>query len=419
AYDLVSFDPKLENIINHFLSNTVVVKNIDDAVSLSNKIKGYRIISLNLDLINTWGSMVAGINKSRKSNVNILNRSKKVNEIKTRINKLRNERNDLLESYDKLSENLKDKEIQKESEEDTLNKTKEKLLDSSKVYDRKNYQKQNLIQRIDELNESLKDSNEEESFNDIEKIKIKLSNVRSEKNILTNKANENKQFVNEISNEIFKNKNSIEINTRDLNILENRIGEDQNSLLNLRENIKFNQNMKKSLDYSIENLEKEIILCEKKVEDLKNQLKIDEDKKIEISQLIDEKKKSNHELLSKSKSIENDLNEYSMKIVKFNYKLEAMSKDLKNLEDEIRPFISKPLDKLKENNYKDLDKSIKKEDLFSLQKKLSQVGFFDENSKEYFDKAYKEFEFLDKQKIDLEEAKKDIEKMIKKLEDEM
>lgn len=26
AYDLVSFDSKLENIINHFLSNTVVVK---------------------------------------------------------------------------------------------------------------------------------------------------------------------------------------------------------------------------------------------------------------------------------------------------------------------------------------------------------------------------------------------------------
>ena len=419
AYDLVSFNPKLENIINHFLSNTVVVKNIDDAVSLSNKIRGYRIISLNLDLINTWGSMVAGVNKSRKSNINILNRNKKVNEIKTRINKLRNEKKELLDSYNNLNESLKDKKIQKEREEETLNKTKEKFLDSSKIYDRKNYQKQSLIQRIDELSESLKESKEEESFNDIEKIKIKLSNVRSEKNILNDKADENKNLVNEISNELFKNKNNIEISTRDLNILKNRISEDENSLLNLNENIKFNQKMKKSLYYSIENLQREINLCEKKLEDLKNQLKIDEDKKLEISQLIDEKKKSNHELLSKAKKIENDLNEYSMKIVKFNYKLEAMSKDLKNLEDEIRPFISKPLDKLKENNYKDLDQNIKKEDLFSLQKKLSQVGFFDENSKENFDKAYKEFEFLDKQKVDLEEAKKDIEKMIKKLEDDM
>lgn len=419
AYDLVSFDSKLENIINHFLSNTVVVKNIDDAVSLSNKIKGYRIISLNLDLINTWGSMVAGVNKARKSNINILNRNKKINEIKSRINKLRNERNDLLENYNSLNIKLEENQRLRQKKEDELVEANGNLIDIRSIFDKKNYQKQSLIQRIDELKESLNESKEEENFKDIEKIKLKLSNVKKEDEILKEKSIENSKLINDLSNEIFKNKNSIEINTRDLNILENRISEDENSLLNLKQNIEFNQKMKKSLEESLINLEKEISACENKVLDTKEKVKEDEENKIKISMEIDEKKNSNHKLLSLSKNIENELNEYSMKIVKFNYKLEAISKDLKNLEDEIRPFISKSLEDLKENNYANSSKQIKKEELFNLQKKLTQVGFFDENSKEDFEKAYKEFEFLDKQKIDLEKSKKDIEKMIKKLEEDM
>lgn len=419
AYDLVSYDSKLENIINHFLSNTVVVKNIDDAVSLSNKIKGYRIISLNLDLINTWGSMVAGVNKARKSNINILNRNKKINEIKSRINKLRNERNDLLENYNSLNIKLEENQRLRQTKGDELVEANENLIDIRSIFDKKNYQKQSLIQRIDELKESLNESKEEENFKDIEKIKLKLSNVKKEDEILKEKSIENSKLINDLSNEIFKNKNSIEINTRDLNILENRISEDENSLLNLKQNIEFNQKMKKSLEENLVNLEKEISACENKVVDTKEKVKEDEKNKIKISMEIDEKKNSNHKLLSLSKNIENELNEYSMKIVKFNYKLEAISKDLKNLEDEIRPFISKSLEDLKENNYENSSKQIKKEELFNLQKKLTQVGFFDENSKEDFEKAYKEFEFLDKQKIDLEKSKKDIEKMIKKLEEDM
>lgn len=419
AYDLVSYDDKLENIVNHFLSNTVVVKNIDDAISLSNKIKGYRIISLQLDLINTWGSMVAGVNKSRKSNINILNRNKKINEIKKRIVSLRNERNNLLDSFNNI-----DSEIEKNNK--FLNENKqisfelnEKLSSINILVERKKYQIETLSKRYLELKESLNESLEDEDFKDIEKIKSDLEVVRNKVNNLNEEINIKNNLINDLSNEIFKNNNSIEINKRDLNILENKINEDQNSLVNLEENIKLNQKLKSSLEKTLEDLEEDINFSKNKIKSSKDNLQKLKENKLEVSKEIEYKKKSNHELLSLSKKIENDLNEYSMKIVKFNYKLEAISKDLKNLEDEIRPFISKPLEKLKENRYNDKDFSVKKEDLFYLQKKLGNVGFFDENSKENYKKVNDEFEFLDRQKVDLEESKKDIEKMIKKLEDEM
>ncbi len=124
----------------------------------------------------------------------------------------------------------------------------------------------------------MNESKEEENFKDIEKIKLKLSNVKKEDEILKEKSIENSKLINDLSNEIFKNKNSIEINTRDLNILENRISEDENSLLRLKQNIEFNQKMKKSLEESLINLEKEISACENKVFDTKEKLKEDEEK---------------------------------------------------------------------------------------------------------------------------------------------
>ena len=95
AYDLLEFDESLAGIINHFLGSTVVVKDIDAATSLSNKIKDYRIISLDLDVINSWGSMVGGSNKNRKSNINILNRSKRLEKSKGHIMSLKAQRSEI------------------------------------------------------------------------------------------------------------------------------------------------------------------------------------------------------------------------------------------------------------------------------------------------------------------------------------
>lgn len=102
AYELLSYSEELENIIYHFLGSTVVVKDIDDAISLSKKIKGYRIISLDLDVINAWGSMVAGSNKNKRSNINILNRNKKLNDNKRKIGTLKSEHDRLLDEHSKL-----------------------------------------------------------------------------------------------------------------------------------------------------------------------------------------------------------------------------------------------------------------------------------------------------------------------------
>lgn len=421
AYDLVKYDPKLENIINHFLSNTVVVKNIDDAVSLSNKIRGYRIISLNLDLINTWGSMVAGVNKSRRSNTAILNRNKKINDIKNRILKLREDNKTIVNKINSLESKLREKS----EEKDKLNLSKDDFIKSleklNREIDKSDYEIKSNNKRLDELKETLKlDEYIEDDLN-IESDREKLENLKKNRDLILSKIEDYKKHLSDLSNDIFKLENSIEINTRDLNIFNNNISDKKSEIENLNDSITYSIKFENSIRNDIKKLEETIENTKLRIDSSdkrKNEL---EEKRVGIKKAIEEKKLKNSKLISEANKIENNLNDLSMKSVKINYNLESISKDYKNLEDEIRPFISGTIEDLKDKIDIDIEDKItvKKEELFKLQKDLSKVGYFDEHSKESYKSSKEEFDFLDKQKTDLEESKKDIEEMIRKLEVEM
>lgn len=419
AYELVKYDPKLENIVNHFLSNTVVVKNIDDAVSLSNKIKGYRIISLNLDLINTWGSMVAGVNKSRRSNTAILNRNKKISDIKNRILSLREDKKTLSEKLSTEENSLNESLLERKDFEKSLEGLKNSLDEVNRQIDKLNYEKDANRKRLDELNESLK--TEELSFEDsnIDVEKEKLEKLNKDRSSLEDFIENLTASISNLSNEILKLENNIEINTRDLNIFNNNINDKKGELDNLNDSISYNNKFEESIREDIKNQEEKIEKTKAKIESSKKRkLELDEGIKLTKKE-IEDKKIKNSKLISKSQEIEKSLNDLSMQSVKVNYKLESISKDYKNLEDEIRPFISKSIEILKDHIAINSESRVSKEDLFKLQKELSNVGYFSEDSKESFKKVKEEFDFLDKQKADLEGSKKDIEEMIKKLEVEM
>ncbi|MDY3006186.1 chromosome segregation protein SMC [Anaerococcus porci] len=419
AYELVRYDPKLEHIVNHFLYNTVVVKNIDDAISLSNKIKGYRIISLNLDLINTWGSMVAGVNKSRRSNTAILNRNKKISDIRNRILKLREDKKDLSKKITIEENKFNDKIKEKNKISQYLDELKMSMDKLNREIDKSNYELESNRKRINELNESLKLEDLKEDDSNIDVYKKNLENLKKNRESLEKVIENLTTTLNDLSNNIFKLENNIEINKRDLNIYVNNIRDKESEIQNLQDSISYSNKFEQSIKKDIKKLEDTVEKIRLKI-DYSNKRKIElKDKVKAIQNNIEDKKLKNSKLIIEAKEIEKLLNDLSMQSVKINYSLESISKDYKNLEDEIRPFISESIELLKDKKIFDNKISVKKEDLFKLQKDLSKVGFFDENSKESYKISKDEFDFLDKQKTDLEESKKDIEEMIKKLEVEM
>ena len=109
ASDLIKFDKKYEQIILNLLGRTVIVDNMDTAVSLSKKDKySFKIVTLEGDIVNPSG-MITGGSIIQKT-VNILGRSREIEDLK-------NELKDLDSKINKLK---KEKEEYEEEIEDTL-----------------------------------------------------------------------------------------------------------------------------------------------------------------------------------------------------------------------------------------------------------------------------------------------------------
>lgn len=419
AYDLIESPPELTNIIDHFLGSTVVVKDIDSAVSLSNKIKGYRIITMNLDIINNWGSMVAGNDKNRKKNTNLLNRNKRLEEIKERILSLRNKKDSYSKTYREISKDInifadKLKEITSLIEEER-NSFREKENNLSSV----NMRIENAINRKEELSEerdydlvltgsldidSLREDHEKLK-EEIEKIKVTIAN---EEKILRQKDKENIRLEN-ISAMI----------SRDINLIMNTITDLKNSLRDLDNSNRMEFKLRSEIEESLEKIDKEDQNLKKAIDFSKKKISGEEEKLKILSNNKSKMEEENSNLLDREKKVDEKIKELNIEKIKSDYALSNAISKHDSIIDEISPFISQSLDDM-DKKYKDLSfDKVSKKSLIDLQRKINTIGFFDENSLEAYKEAKEDFDFLDKQMTDLINSKSDIETMIKRLEKDM
>ena len=419
AYELVGYDEKLTGIIGHFLGSTVVVKDIDAAISLSKKIKGYRIISLNLDIINTWGSMVAGTNKNKRSSTNLLNRKKKLVDLENSIQNLNQKQKSLEEKLGEINLDLENK--------------KNSLIDLKNSYENKSESKKDLINSMERLKlkiESLSqqrldldsdelDYEDRESGFDIDKLKADEERLLNDLGQKNKELEEKTEAFNHIKEDLITLTNKLEIAKRDKSLGQNSLANLKNSLEDIRSNKQIQEkllvNLEKDLEASrqnTENLNKSIALYEKEAENLRTVIE-------ELKASLKLREGENIKLIEENQKFEDELKNLDLERVKLSYKLDNANENYKNLEDEVGPYITMSLDDLAEK-YKQEEKiSPTKTDLINLQKKINEVGYFTETSLEDFDTVDKEVNFIKDQVADLKNSKADIEKMIVRLEKEM
>ena len=419
AYELVAYDPKLTSIIGHFLGSTVVVKDIDDAISLSKKIKGYRIISLNLDIINTWGSMVAGTNKNKRSSTNLLNRKKKLSDLENSINNLSVKQKDFEKRISEINQDLGTKKNElldlKQDFEDKENKKK----DLTSQIERLRLKIESLSQQRIDLDGSGPDYEERESDIDIERLKAEEISLKEDIEGQNAKLAEKSKVFDILKEEIISLTNKLEINKRDKSLLENSLVNIKNSLEDIRENKKIQEKL-------FANLENDLEESKKKAESLEKSIKLYQEEAEKLSQTIADLKNSlskregeNSKLIEENQKFEEEIKNLDLERVKISYKLDSANENYKNLEDEVSPYITMSLDDLAEKFRADEKISPTKSELIEIQKRINEVGFFTETALEDFDNIDKEVNFIKAQVEDLKNSKADIEKMIVRLEKEM
>ena len=419
AYELVGYEESLSGIVGHFLGSTVVVKDIDDAISLSKKIKGYRIISLNLDIINTWGSMVAGTNKNKRTNTNILNRKKKLLDLEKSIQKL----------------NIKKTDFEKSiyESEKILTERKEKLIGLKNDFEEKanslakiSSELERTSLKVDSLKENRKKLDESSLDYEEGQIDIDIDKLKEEEKALSIRIDEKTKLIKEKENlnaslrdDIIGLTNKIEISQRDKSLIQNTLANTRTNIEDIRSNQNIQTKLLRKIKEEIENSNKEKVNLIKSVEIFSKEK---DGLETEISKLranIKSKEEENIKLINANEDLEEKIRDLEMKRVKLSYKLDSANENYKNLEDEVSPYISMRLDDLREK-YKDSENiNPTKADLIDIQKKINEVGFFTDTALEDFDTIDKELKFINEQVNDLRGSKADIEKMIVRLEKEM
>lgn len=422
ASDLVKCDKKYTQIVLNLLGRTVVVEDMNIGISLA-KMNNYsfRIVTLKGDVISSSGSITGGSVATKT--VNILGRSREIEELEKEIKKLSKKIEEItlqkqkyLESITEvikkvagLEKELQDIEIVYAAEnqkmvsieeniyklEQRRDKLKEEELSINKQKEESIKQKEEKEQEVEKLNSEIKSLSEEvEQFAtvnkdnqkyiddlnfDITNLKISVSSfIESEASI--------EEFVERIRQEILNNNNNIENKNNTLNQAIKENAELQTKIDNLNSEI---EQIKAEVNNSSENIEK-----------LK-QLRT------EKNELLDKKE----EEITNQFSILEGLKE---QIVKMDFKKTKLEQDIEQLintlwdEYEITP--NNAGEYKKPNNIAQAQKEVS-----SIREKIKDLGSINIDSIEEYKKISERYDFMCEQRLDLENTVAKLRKVISEM----
>lgn len=421
ANDVVTCDEKYRNIIDYFLSKTVICKDLDVAVEISKKYKNkFKIVTLDADIITSWGSISGGY-KSSKNNFSVIGRKDRLNTLLNEVSSLKNilDKNNLeIESFNE-NLSLSEKNVLK------LENEKKSFLDSLNILYKEIYKNQLEIDQIEKNIVEIESYNfskddfsleKEKTLDEDIKINLKLNLDLIE---LEDKVNFIKDEIYSLEKENLNSINDLDLIDRDINVLLNKKAEfleNKNSIeKKLESNFEKVKNFDLTISLNLEEIKKIETIISKIIlrdEDLNNII-------LENAHLKEKLSLENEELLEQFSFFNEKFFSLKNDIEKNEIKLLGLNKDLENLISRLSDEYSIDYDTIckKMENFK--DKKFTKESLKKLKDDLRNLGTFSVDSIEEYENVNKELSFQKSQEIDIKKSIEDINKIILRLESEM
>ena len=421
ANDVITCDNDYRNIVDYFLANTIICENMDIAIKLSNKFKNkFRIVTLDGDVINSWGSISGGY-KSSKNSFSIISRkqqlAKALSDIENLETNLKNNINRISEVKTDLQSNKENLDNLKSEKEDV----KLKIDSLQKIIYLNEFDVRKITEKIDEIN------NYKENHQGFTSDKEKELILYKEKSILIDdEINKYNLEINKLKNlvlEMEKNEiiviNNLDSIERDINILDNSkniLLENKNSnesKLKLKESELIESELQlKNNSSEIEVIEQLIIEINLKTDKLNNSISKNTDLRKKLILDNEEISKRYSELSEKSLTLEKEIEKNELRI-------SNLKEQFSNLINRLCDEYSLTLEDCERKMELYKNEHFTKEELKRLKENLRELGSFSYDSIEEFEKVKNELEFQKKQEIDLQNSIEDINKIILKLENTM
>lgn len=425
ASELCDYDSKIDNVVSNLLGSTVIVDNLNTAVSLAKEMRyTFRIVTLEGDIVNPQGSLTGGSKKTES--VNLMGREREIetlgkeiaslqaraieidndfktltisfNEKKNKIESLNNERNtleiELAKELEKVNryenilaeneDNLKVSEMEAQSVQNKLKLIDEDLSRTQKM-------ESALSGNKVDADELIKEKREKFAALRVERDKINENILTVKVEIASNKANkasiqnELERLVEEIEKQkinIVRIDEQIAKNTEFIDSAENMIKEKLASAPSSAQKIKLQEAMTRRS--KIENEKIELSTKIKQLDGLKTEIMEN------ISRINDKK-------------FREEMN------------LQKVDTELEQMQERIYEEYSLVYSDCLEHRRPDFDINIAMPEINKLKKDISSLGYVNVNAIEDCKVLLERYEDLSSQCEDLQKAEADLTKIIKDL----
>ena len=439
--DIVKVNEKYLGIISVFLDKTLIVENIDIAISVTKKIKGIKVVTLNGELFASTGSITGGYSKKV---ANILGRKEEIAKLEKEIVALERKAEEISNEFeDKKSEYiLKEKEhsnILNEIYEEKLKiAVKEKEINA-------------LREKVEEISEKIKNINSE-----IENITKESNEILTNKSIIEEAKEKLVEELEKMNDERVKLKENlndedtsskIEEITEDIMNVKISIAsfeESENSIIEILERItseeKELEERKEKRNTELLEYEKENTNLGQRIEENTSDINKIEEENVEIKELQNEIRKEKEEKQNIIKLLNKKIEENDKKIetnipVKLSkeqemFKIELEEENyIENMWNEYQITLNN-IDITEYEEYyiekglqtRDIEGNIMSFDIIKAKKmvrdlksSIKDLGEVDTSIiKEYLN-TKERYDYLLNQREDLESSKKSLEKIIKEI----
>lgn len=426
ASELVDTDKKYSGIIASLLGRTVVVDDMDCAVSIAKKYNyRFKIVTLDGQVVNAGGSMTGG---SRTQHAGILSRGNEIDTLKKSLQNMKNEMLTLENDFKQLSEDKAAAKAELDGAEgDILRKNEEKirlegelklaneqLMTVSGAVRELSEEKETLEKRIDNIL-----SNAEEASKRVEELNKLISDREAELERLTGDRASLASSREELSNKASQLSLNLVSLQKDIDA-----NEDNLKYLNIR---KEGHNDKAGvLDAEIAELQakneqkqKDIEALQLTINDMKQQ---SEGSRKEIDALLEkrdelEKKQNDLRILERNKTSERE--QLSGELVRLEERKIAMRKEYDDLTAKLYDEYQLTRREAAALEIVIEDYSVANKRLSELKTQIRALGSVNVSAIEEYKEVSERYEFMSSQIADVEKSKDELSKLIYELTGKM
>ena len=426
ASDLVKCDKKYEQIVLNLLGRTVIVKDMDSAIALA-KTNSYsfRIVTLKGDIISTSGAISGG--SVAKKTVNILGRSREIEELEKLLKELEskfkniNEEKEkystsiteVIEETAKLEKDLQEVDITYATEKQKMLAVEERIL---KLEERLNKQKEEEVsiekQKQDAIN--LKTEKEKQ----IEKLDLEIKELNNviEQFALSNK--DNQKYIDDLNFDITNLKISVSSFDESENSIDEIVQRIDQDIQSNKQSIENKNNNLKQLELESKKKKKKIIELKNSIETIKNEV---ENSSKEIEKLKNNRIERNETLAKTEKEISEKLvilEDLKSQLLKMDVKKQKINQDIEilinNLWEEYELTPNNVTEYKKPDNVAVAQKQVNE-----LRGKIKDLGSINIDSIEEYKKTKERYDFMNEQRLDLENTVGKLRKVIQEMTETM